>query len=64
MDYLEKVKMVRGLYYDELLGWFNAKLLFHHDKALVHIFAVATNKLIELGWWLTPSDFFISKLEI
>ena len=56
INYLEKGKMVTGLYYAELLGQFDAelqkkwphlakkKVLFHHDYAPAHTVA----KLVEL----------------
>jgi len=66
MDYLEKGKMVTGLYYAELLDRFAAelqkirphlakkKVLFHHDNAPAHTSALAQGKLVELGYELLP----------
>ena len=63
---MEKGKTATGLYYAELLGRFDAelqkkrphlakkKMLFHHDNAPTHASAVATAKLIELGYELLP----------
>uniref|UniRef100_A0A131YT73 Transposase n=1 Tax=Rhipicephalus appendiculatus TaxID=34631 RepID=A0A131YT73_RHIAP len=81
VDYLEKGKTVTGPYYAELLGRFDAelrkkrphlvkkKVLFHHENAPAHTCAVATAKLVELGYevvphpayspYLAPSDFFL-----
>ena len=65
-SYLEKGKTITGLYYAELLGRFDAelqkkrphlaqkKVLFHHDNTPAHTSAVATAKLIELGYELLP----------
>ena len=60
IDYLEKGKTVTGFYYAELLGRFDAELQkkrSHLGKkkcsstmATVHTSAVATVKLIELGY--------------
>ena len=58
--------MITGLYYAELLGRFDVelqkkllhlskkKMLLHHDKAPAHTSAVATAKLVELGYELLP----------
>ena len=66
IDYLEKGKMVPGLYYAELLGRFDAelqkklphsakkKMLFHHDNTPTHTSAVAAVKSDELGYELLP----------
>ena len=66
IDYLEKGKTNTGLYYAELLGRFDAelqkkrphlakkKVLFHHGNASGHTSAVATAKLVELGYELLP----------
>ena len=81
IDYLEKGKKVTGLYYVELLGRFDVellkkrlhlakkKMLFHHNNATAHTSAVATVKLIELGYELlthppyspdlAPCDIFL-----
>ena len=60
--YLEKGKMVTGLYYAELLVQFDAKLqkkrshlakkpvLFHYDNAPAYTSAVAMAKLVELHY--------------
>jgi len=62
IDYQEKVKTITGLYYAELLGRFNAELLKKwpylakkkvlHDNAPAHTSAIATDKLVELGYEL------------
>ena len=83
IDYLEKGKAVTG-HYAELLGRIDAqlqkkrltkkKMLFHYDNAPAHTSAVATAKLVELGYKLLPHPpyspdlalcdfFFVSKLE-
>jgi hypothetical protein len=66
IDYLEKDKMVTGLYYAKLLGRFDAefqkkpphlakkKVLFYHDNALAHISAATMAKLVELLYELLP----------
>jgi len=66
IDYLEKGKTVTGLYYAELLGRFatelqkirphlaKKKVLFHHDNAPAHTFALAKAKLVEFGYELQP----------
>jgi histone-lysine N-methyltransferase SETMAR len=66
IDYLEKGRTITGPYYSELLDRFNAafkekrtlpyrkKLLFHHDNAPAHSSAVATAKLVDLGYELLP----------
>jgi len=66
IDYLDKGKMVTGLYYAELLGRFAAelqkirphlakkKVLFQHDNAPAHTSALAKAKLVELGYELLP----------
>ena len=66
IDYLEKSKIVTGLYSAELLGRFDTKLqkkrphlakkkgLFHHDNAPAYTSVVATAKLVELGYKLLP----------
>src|ERR1700712_1634247 len=66
IDYLEKGRTITGQYYSELLDRFDAafkekrtfpyrtKLLFHHDNAPAHSSAVATAKLVNLGYELLP----------
>ena len=58
IDYLEKSKMITGLYYAELLGRFDAelqkKVLFHHDNAPADTSALAMTKLVESGYELMP----------
>ena len=82
IDYLEKGQKITGLYYAELLGRFDTesrkkrphsekkKILFHHENAPAHTSAIATAKLVELGYELLPHspyspdlapyDFFLS----
>ena len=45
--YLEKGKMVKGLYCAELFDRFDAELLFHHDNAPAHTYTVAAAKSVE-----------------
>ena len=74
IDYLEKGKMVTGLYYAELLGQFDAelqkkqphlakkKVLFHHDNAPAHSSAVDTAEQLPHPTYspdLAPCDFFL-----
>lgn len=59
IDYLEKGKMITGLYYAELLGRFDAelkkkrphlakkKVLFHNDNAPANTSVVSTAKMVE-----------------
>jgi Transposase. len=66
IDYLEKGKMVTGLYYAEILGQFDTelqkkyshlekkKVLFQHDNTPAHASTVATAKLVELHYELLP----------
>ena len=72
--YLEKGKTVTGLYCAELLGRFDAelqkkwphltkkKMLFHNDNAPAVASAVATVKLVELGYELLPHPPYFSDL--
>ena len=73
-DYLEKAKAITGLYYGDLLGRFEAELMkkrphlakkkvhFHHDNAPAHSYAIATAKLVELGYELLPHPAYSSDL--
>lgn len=66
IDFLEKGKTITGAYYAALLERFNEelmkkrphlakkKVLFHQDNAPAHSSAVATSKLVELGYELLP----------
>ncbi|XP_044753550.1 histone-lysine N-methyltransferase SETMAR-like [Coccinella septempunctata] len=74
IDYLENGKTITGQYNSELLDRFDAafkekrtlpyrkKLLFHHDNAPAHSSAVATEKLVELGYELLPHPPYLPDL--
>ena len=81
IHYLQKGKTITGEYYASLLDRFDAILkekrphlakkkdLFHHDNALAHTSAIATDKLFDLRYEilphppyspdLTPSNYFL-----